>query len=81
MENLIGGILIIITIITVIVTPYTIVIIITVVILPPSVLEVCCNWSWKGVEIFPQGERDPGTSVLKETGVLINVGKRRMKIV
>ena len=27
------------------------------------------------------GERDPGTSVLKETGVLINVGKRLIKIV
>jgi len=32
-------------------------------------------------EVSKIGERDPGTSVLKETGVLINVGKRRMKIV
>jgi hypothetical protein len=30
-------------------------------------------------EVSKIGERDPGTSVLKETGVLINVGKRRIK--
>lgn len=32
-------------------------------------------------EVSKIGEGDPGTSVLKERGVLINVGKRRMKIV
>lgn len=32
-------------------------------------------------EVSEIGGRDPGTRVLKEEGVLINVGKRRMKIV